>query len=294
MATLSANRYGKDLVRVVRVTRNGPVHDIKDVAVRVLLEGSKLETSYYNGDNSWVVPTDTIKNTVYVLAKKHPFTDIEVFGITIARHFLNEYAHYSKAEVTISERPWNRMVIEGKPHDHSFLPGSGEERTAVVRLARESMDAPQVTSGMRNLLVMKTTGSEFVGFPKDKYTTLKEATHPIFKTTVTVEWDYVCQRKPVDYTAVYNRAKEIILHVFATTYSKAVQQTVWEMGRQIIAKNDDVKNVHFTLPNQHNWLFDLKPFGLENNNEIFVPQADPQGYIQGTVSRDNGPKKAAL
>jgi urate oxidase len=113
MATLSANRYGKDLVRVVRVTRNGPVHDIKDVAVRVLLEGGKLETSYYNGDNSWVVPTDTIKNTVYVLAKKHPFTDIEVFGITIARHFLNEYAHYSKAEVTISERPWNRMVIEG-------------------------------------------------------------------------------------------------------------------------------------------------------------------------------------
>jgi urate oxidase len=113
MATLSANRYGKDLVRVVRVTRNGPVHDIKDVAVRVLLEGSKLDTSYYNGDNSWVVPTDTIKNTVYVLAKKHPFTDIEVIGITIARHFLNEYAHYSKAEVTISERPWNRMVIEG-------------------------------------------------------------------------------------------------------------------------------------------------------------------------------------
>lgn len=120
MATLSANRYGKDLVRVVRVTRNGPVHDIKDVAVRVLLEGSKLETSYYNGDNSWVVPTDTIKNTVYVLAKKHPFTDIEVFGITIARHFLNEYAHYSKAEVTISERPWNRMVIEGTIRSSSF------------------------------------------------------------------------------------------------------------------------------------------------------------------------------
>jgi urate oxidase len=121
MATLSANRYGKDLVRVVRVTRNGPVHDIKDVAVRVLLEGAKLESSYYEGDNTWIVPTDTIKNTVYVLAKKHPFTDIEVFGLTVARHFLNEYAHYSKVEVTISEKPWNRMVIDGT-HPLPFPP----------------------------------------------------------------------------------------------------------------------------------------------------------------------------
>jgi len=293
---LTANCYGKDLVKVVRIERHGAVHVVHDVTVRVLLEGDNLESSYYEGDNSAVVPTDTIKNTVYVIAKKHPFRDIEVFGLTIARHFLAEYRHYTKAEVTLSERPWERMVVDGKPHEHSFIPGSGlEERTALVRLNKANLDAPQIVSGLRNLQVMKTTGSGFVGFPKDKYTTLKETTDRIFQTTVTAEWDYTSIGQPIDFTAVHQQVRSNILHVFAKNYSKAVQQTVWEMGREVVAQNPDVKSIQFTLPNQHNWAFDLKPFGLENNNEVFVPQAAPQGYLQGTISRDDGKnKKAAL
>lgn len=173
--------------------------------------------------------------------------------------------------------------------------GSGEERTAVVRLDKASLDAPQVTSGLRNMQVMKTTGSGFVGFPKDKYTTLKEATDRIFNTTIKAEWDYVCPRKAVDYTAIHEQVKSIFMHVFAKNYSKAVQQTIWNMGREVIARIPDIKSIHFEMPNQHNWLFDMKPFGLENRNEVFVPQVDPQGYIEGTVTRDDGQRrKAAL
>lgn len=173
------------------------------------------------------------------------------------------------------------------------MAGSNEERTATVQLSRDNLNAPRVTSGLRNLLVMKTTGSEFVGFPRDQYTTLKEAKDRIFKTTITAEWSYVCPNNQVDYSVVHQRVRDIIQDVFANTHSKAVQQTVWDMGRQIIAKIDAIERVHFTLPNQHNWLFDMTPFGLDNCNEVFVPQSDPQGYIQGTVTRQSESRKAA-
>src|SRR5438034_1191684 len=89
-AVLAHNSYGKSQVRLTRVTRHDDRHDIKEVGVAIKLEGD-FAASYFQGDNSRVVATDTMKNTVYVLARQHGLADIESFGQLLVGHFLKEY-----------------------------------------------------------------------------------------------------------------------------------------------------------------------------------------------------------
>jgi urate oxidase len=284
---LANNRYGKSLVRLVKVTRNGAWHEMKELTVQVLLSGQGLDLSYYTGDNSSVVPTDTIKNVVHVLAKQHPIRDPESFGVFVAAHFLKEYSHITKVRVDIVDHPWVRMEINGKPHPHSFSATSPELRTASIKQVKGK--EPKIISGMKEVLILKTTGSGFEGFPRCKHTTLPETKDRLFKTKVTATWNY--GSRDVDYNAVYNGVKESIFKVFAENYSHAVQETIFQMGEAVLKRFPEVKKIHFSLPNQHNWTINLSPFGLENNGEVLMPTADPQGLIEGTIARK---KKAKL
>jgi urate oxidase len=207
---LSSNRYGKALVRLLKVTRKGEWHEAKELTVQVLLSGSGLDKSYYTGDNSAVVPTDTIKNVVHVLSKQHPLTDPESFGIHVAGFFLKEYSHIGKVSVEILDHPWVRMTVDGKPHQHSFVTGAPELRTVSVN--QERGGKPEVTAGVKEVLILKTTGSGFEGFPRCKFTTLPEARDRLFKTKVTATWTFN-KVDGVDFNGIYNGVKESIFKV---------------------------------------------------------------------------------
>jgi len=279
---LSSNQYGKGNVKVVKVIKDGKIHSLKELNVQVLLEGTTLEAAYLKGDNSVVVPTDTVKNTVYILAKTHSLRSIEEFGANICEHFLKMYPHISAVHVDIVEHLWARMNVgkDRNPHQHSFQRASPEKRTVKVNGTRKSIE---YESGLDDLLVLKTTGSGFENFHLCKHTTLKPTDDRILSTIILCKWKY--NTKNVDFNATWDGIRQEILDVFAMEYSKAVQETIWLMGKRILEKYAHVEHVWFSLPNKHVFIYDLARFGLENNNEVFQPVSDPNGLIEGTISR---------
>jgi len=281
MARLISNTYGKSKVRLTRVVRNGPLHSVFEMDVQILLEGA-FEKVYTEGDNSACVPTDTMKNTVYALAKKHMFDSPEQFGMILTDHFVTQFQQVSAASATIEQTIWERISLNGKPHDHAFVKGSGAKRTAVIR--RERPEGFLLQGGIKNLEVMKTTHSGFVGFLKDQYTTLKETTDRIFGTSVEANW--IMEPADADFNAVFTTARQTILDVFATHDSLGVQHTIFEMGKQVLAAVPAIVQISFTMPNQHRILADLEPFGMTNPSEIFVNTSEPFGLIEGTILRE--------
>jgi urate oxidase len=277
--SLVENSYGKSRVRVTKVIRKPDHHDIREFAVDIQLQG-EFDKSYVDGDNSQVIPTDTMKNTCYAIAAQHPLDDIESYGKTLAEHFLTNFAHVSTVSITITQEVWTRINTKGKPHVHSFVGGSQEKRVAHVDCTRGSK---VIESGVENLVVLKTTASEFTGYIKDKYTTLPETKDRIFATAVTAHWLYKTEN--ADFNAVYEKARQVIMDVFCAHHSLAVQQTLFEMGKEILAACPDIEEIRLEMPNQHRIPFDLTRLGLENKNEIFVPTDEPFGLISATVSR---------
>jgi urate oxidase len=283
MATLSWDRYGKVNVRLVKVKRAFDKHYISELTVGMLLEGD-LARSFLTGDNSNTVPTDTIKNTVYVLAKKFDVNPIETFGIHLVEHFLNKYSHMDKAQATVTQHNWERLVDPDtkQEHKYAFRKVNPEVRCATVNLVRGGK--PQVESQIMGLEVLKTTGSGFVGFPKCEYTTLPETEDRLLCTSVQAEWTYN-SIDGVDFNAVHRTVRDSILDKFANKYSKSVQQTIYDVGEDVIKQVDRVETVTLHMPNIHNFEFDLARFGIKNDNEVFYPLADPSGFIEGTISR---------
>ena len=280
MARLTANSYGKAAVRLTKVVRHGAVHTLFEFNVEIMLEG-KFEAVYLEGDNSRCIPTDTMKNTVYALAKKHEFESGEEFARILAGHFIETFLHVFRATVTLEQVLWDRIVVDGKPHDHSFAKSTTARRTATARAQRG--EPITLTGGVTGLEVIKTTKSGFAGFLRDQYTTLKETTDRIFGTSVDAAWTY--DSAEADFNAGFAAARRAILDVFATHDSLGVQQTIFAMGEAVLAAVPAICEISFTMPNQHRLLVNLEPFKMTNSNEIFVTTSEPFGLIKGTLAR---------
>jgi urate oxidase len=286
MAKLGANRYGKSRVRLSRITRNGDKHEFNEWTVHVMLYGD-FETSYTEADNSKVLPTDTMKNTVYFVARGSKAATIEAFAMELGDYFLNNNAQVSKASIVVEEKAWERMMVDGAADGTTFKLGGPELQTAFV--VRTGSGAWEVTSGVDGLTILKTTKSAFTGYIIDKLTTLKPATDRILGTRATAEWDYApgTPGKPgkPDYAATRERIVAALLKTFAGHNSMSVQHTLYDMGKAALDAAPEIARIHLSMPNLHHLLADLTPFGLDNPNHIFVPIDEPHGTIEATIER---------
>ena len=274
---LGDNQYGKAETHVVRVTKSGARHELKDLNVSVALAGDFADT-HLTGDNSKVVPTDTQKNTVFAFAKE-PMGEVEDFGIRLARHFVSEFASVYRARVSIEEFGWERI------HDHAFVRAGSEKRLTTVTCTD---DGTWVVSGIGDLVVLKSTGSEFHGYIKDKYTTLPETHDRIMATSLTVRWRYA--GADIDWRQSFAEIRRLLLETFATKHSLSLQQTLYAMGETVLQARREVAEVRLTMPNRHHFAVDLSPFGMANDNEVFYAADRPYGLIEGTVMRDDAPE----
>jgi len=277
--TLQHNSYGKSSVRLTKVIRTPQRHELMEMSVDLLLEGNFAE-SYLTGDNRKLIATDSMKNTVYVLAKENEFTSIEDFAHLICRHFCKTYPQVESAEATIAQTRWERIELDGKKHPHAFVGGDSEKRTCSVKIGKQGATA---TGGISGLEVLKTTDSEFSDFVTDRYRTLKDAKDRIFATSVEATWTY--GQGASDFNGCYAAIRAALLATFAAHYSLSVQQTLLAMGEAALAACAEVRDIELKMPNQHRIPFNLEPFGLKNSNEIFVPTDEPFGMITGTVAR---------
>ncbi|GGF08917.1 factor-independent urate hydroxylase [Hymenobacter cavernae] len=277
---LGINAYGKNAVNLSKIIRHADHHEFRQVSVSVALEGD-FDTAHTLGDNSKILPTDTQKNTVYVLAKEHFTSTIEEFGLYLANYFLTNNPQVSKARIEILEHAWQRMTFDGNAYTHAFTGGSTEKRRTIVT---QTATGVQVSSGLQDLLLLKTTDSAFENYIKDQYTVLKETADRILATKCEAMWEYTTTG--LDFEATYQKIHTSLLHTFAHHKSLSVQQTLYAIGEQILLDNAVVKEVSLIMPNKHHIPFNLEQFGVENKNEIFIATDEPFGYITGTVVRD--------
>ncbi|GAA2382505.1 factor-independent urate hydroxylase [Streptomyces coeruleofuscus] len=288
---LGQNQYGKAENRVVKITRDGATHHIKDLNVSVSLSGD-MDEVHYSGSNANVLPTDTTKNTVYAFAKEHGIESAEQFGIHLARHFVTSQEPIHRARIRIEEYAWERIETSDAGADeakHSFVRKGQETRLTQITYDGSSWE---VISGLKDLVVMNSTNSEFWGYVKDKYTTLKEAYDRILATQVSGRWRFNWtdddQRMP-HWEKSYEQTKKHMLQAFAETYSLSLQQTLYQMGARIIDNRGEIDEVRFSLPNKHHFLVDLEPFGLKNDTAdgaVYYAADRPYGLIEATILRD--------
>ena len=277
---LTKNAYGKNAVNLSKITRHADHHEFRQISVNVSLQGD-FETAHTSGDNSMILPTDTQKNTVYALAKEHFNSNIEEFGLHLSNHFLSHNPQISKARIEIEEHLYSRMLFDNKEHPHAFISRGNEKHIAILE---QSRDTSEVSCGIKDLLILKTTDSGFENYIRDQYTTLKETSDRILATQCEVLWKYNSHQ--LEFTSLYNSIRETLLKTFATHKSLSVQQTLYAMGEDILKKYAQVDEISLIMPNKHHILFNLVQFGIENNNEIFIATDEPFGYITGTVARE--------
>lgn len=277
---LVTNRYGKARVRVMKILRDGATHTIKEIEVAALLEGD-FAAAYTSADNSQVVATDTIKNTVNVLAQQHLGEEIERFALVLAGHFLRRYAQVESASAEITAKDWQRMEVDGRPHPHSFRAGSEAKKWTRVVCTR---DAETIQSGVRDLVILKSTGSGWEGYPRDEYTTLLETNDRILATSFDATWTW--SAAPENYNTANEAILAAMLSAFANNYSPSAQASVYQMGGAALRACPEISRVAMKMPNKHCLLINLKPFNLENQNEVFAPTDEPHGQIEGVVVRD--------
>lgn len=276
-------RYGKANVRVLRVQRAEARHEVREARVEVSLKGD-FAHAYTAADNSSVVPTDTMKNLVNVLALEHMDTANEPFALAIAECLLDRYRQVAEARVEIEETVWSRMRIDGEPHDHSFVRSESGAPFARVTLTRSSCD---VVAGVRDLAIMKTTGSGFVDYVQDEYTTLPPTTDRILATRLDATWRFAASgagRTP-DYGAAAGAIRAALLRVFADTYSYSVQDSLYRMGEAALAIAPEIAEITLAMPNVHYLPIDLSAFGGDASGRLFLPTDEPNGQIEATIRR---------
>jgi urate oxidase len=276
---LGHNNYGKSEVRLVKVKRDTNRHELRDLTVDVALEGD-FEAAHVRGDNTGLLATDTMRNTIYALAKDHLIRSIEEFGLRLVAHFLGAGPTVEHARVRIAEHPWSRIEVGGRGHDHSFVRGSGE-RIATVRGGTGG--DRRVEAGIDDLLVLKTTNSGWEGFLRERYTTLPETRDRILATEIAANWLYGGVN--VDFDRLWHGVRDQILVTFTDHYSPSVQNTLYRMGEAVLEGFPEIQKIALSLPNKHHLLYDLERFGAENENEIFHVTSEPYGLIEGTVER---------
>jgi urate oxidase len=276
---LGTNAYGKNAVNLSKIIRHANHHEFRQISVNVALQGD-FETAHTVGDNTKILPTDTQKNTVYALAKEHFTGSIEDFGIVLCDHFLGNNPQVSIVKVEIEEHLYARMAFDGTTHPHAYI-GSGNEKhtTTVVK----NINGTKVTSGIKDLLILKTTDSGFEDYIVDQYTTLKPTADRILATQCEASWEYT--KTGLNYTELFDNIRTTLLKAFAFHKSLSVQQTLYAMGEEVLKASDEVKDISLIMPNKHHIPFNLDQFDMENKNEIFIATDEPFGYITGTVVR---------
>jgi len=281
MAKLAENRYGKSRVRLVRVKRHADHHELREWTVQVLLHGD-FESCFTDGDNSKILPTDTMKNMVYSLARDSAAACIEDFAKELVAFLLTRNAQVSRVEATISECAWDHAALSGKPHPTTFVQSSRELQTATVTQTRGA--TAKVVSGLDNLVIMKTANSAFTGYIKDSLTTLPETRDRLFGTAVCANWAYISSN--LTFAGLRYKIRELLLAAFANHQSESVQHTLYAMAQNVLSHVAEVKDIQLAMPNKHCLLVDLSRFGQDNPNEIFVPTDEPHGYIEARVTRE--------
>lgn len=274
---LGANHYGKAETRVFRIVRDTDRHVVRDLNVSTSLWGDFAD-AHVHGVQSQVLPTDTQKNTVFAFAKDPGIAGAEEFGLLLARHFVDDVAPVTRAEVRIEEYAWERIA----DHDHGFRRTGPEVRTAEVTVDE---DGAHVVSGVKDLVVLKSTGSEFAGFLVDGFTTLAETHDRVLATSLIAGWAHAGVDR-TDWDASYAGARDALLERFANVHSLALQQSLWEMGRAVLAGDDGITSIDLAAPNIHHIGVDLSPFGMENPGEVFHVTDRPYGLIEVTVERE--------
>jgi urate oxidase len=280
---LTHNSYGKSGVRMTKVVRNGPVHELFEIDAAVKLEGD-FEAAYRDGDNRNVVATDTIKNTVYVLAKQWTFNTVESFAKILVDHFIDTYPQVVKASVELRQSTWRRIEVDGEPHGHAFHGGGPQQRYAkAIAMRGPTTRGLELIGGVRDMLVLKTTGSEWRDFHDDEYRTLRDTRDRVLSTKINGDWRFVGVAQEYDdyYAAVTNA----ILTTFATQHSLGVQHTILAIGEAALAACGAIDRIALELPNLHRIPFNFEPLGMQFENDVYVATDEPYGLIRGTVMR---------
>lgn len=279
--TLGDNQYGKAETHLVHVDRSGETFRVTDFLVSISLAGDFAD-SHLAGDNSRVIATDTQKNTVFAFAKEAPPGQPEAFALRLARHFVRDFDAVSRARVHIEAVPWTPIDTGDRPDPHAFERWGADRRLTTVTCTKE---AEWVVSGLTDLVLMKTTDSEFHGFPRDRFTTLEETHDRILATAVSARWRYAAA--DLDWRTSFQAARSKLLAAFATHHSLALQQTLYAIGRAVLEGAPEIAEIRLSMENKHHFVVDLKPFGLTNDNEVFYASDRPYGLIEGTVTRDD-------
>jgi urate oxidase len=281
---LAANRYGKSRVRLMRVTKHDAHHDVDEWTVQILLSGD-FETAHTLGDNSKILATDTMKNTVYFVARHSTATSMEAYALELIDYILTRNPQVTAAEVQIASTMWKRLTIDGQPYPTAFMKGSSEKQTTTV--FKEQAKPATITSGLDDLTIMKTANSGFVGYIKESLTTLPETTDRLFATALEASWPYTAAALAagVDFNKARKHLREALISTFAKHDSLSVQQTLYAMAEAALAHTDIIAEISMRMPNKHQLLADLTRLGTDNPNHIFVPTDEPHGTIEATVRR---------
>ena len=276
---LGRNNYGKSEVRLFKVKRDTARHEVWDLDVRVSLEGD-FDAAHYDGDNSKLLATDTMRNTVYALAKDHLTGSIEGFGLALVDHFLQAGPTVTGCRVEITRFPWHRIEVDGQPHDHSFVRERGERK---AKAWGDETGVRKVEAGIDDVYVLKTTNSGWEGFYRERFTTLPDTDDRVLATTVTAKWEY--NTVEADFDRLWDSVVEKTLETFTDHYSPSVQNTLYRMGRAVLEEFPEIERIWYSFPNVHHVVYDLERFGIENNGEILHATQDPYGQIEGWVER---------
>lgn len=288
---LGDNRYGKAETRVVRIVRDTPRHEIRDRNVSTALRGDFAD-AHQTGDQAHVLPTDTQKNTVYAYAQEYGDRAAEEYAAAVADRLLEASPYATSAQVRVEEYAWDRVPVGPDGHDHSFVRRGTETRTCAITVEGRGDDRRlHVLSGLTDLTVLKSTGSEFKGFLQDRFTTLAETDDRVLATSLTAWWRWGPEA-PTDWDAAYESVRAVLLETFATTYSRALQETLQLMGRAVLEAQPELAEIRFSAPNKHHFVVDLSPFGMENPGEVFHADDRPYGLIEAQVRRDDAPDAA--
>jgi urate oxidase len=277
---LGANNYGKSGVRLLRVVRQQGRHDIKELSIRIRFEGD-FEAAHTEGDNQKILPTDTMKNTVYVLARQYPVEAVEEFALHLIEHFITYNPQLARVRIEASENLWERIPLGGKPHASAFTRAGDEKRTAALIGSREGTT---IRAGIDDLIVLKTTKSAFEGFLRDPYTTLQEDRDRILSTVIHADWLY--EGSEVEFSPIWHGVRQTVLETFAEHDSQSLQHTLYAMGEAVLNTFDRIREIYLSLPNRHFTPVNLAPFGMDNPGEVFLPTDEPHGLIEATLRRE--------
>jgi urate oxidase len=277
---LGENSYGSARIRVLRVARQEGRHDIKELTLAIRFEGD-FETAHRKGDNRNILPADSIKNTVYALARQHPMETAEHFSLHLADHFLTYNPQISRVRIDAAEHVWARLPRGDKPRVTSFVRAGEERRTATVNATRKGTE---IRAGIDGLLVLKTSKSSFENFRKDPFTTLEDDPSRILCTVLRADWLYADEE--VEFGQIWHGVRDMLLEAFAEHEAQSLQHTMYAMGETILNNFDQVREIHLALPDKRFQLIDLAPLGTDNPGNVYLPMEEPIELAEATVRRN--------